>query len=474
MGIGRSFACPHVIQHQFYYKHMTSHLKIIFIFFFFLVLDIISAQGKNVYYCNIGIADITPENHVVLAGFAARKGLSTSVQTHLYSHCLVIRSPKGEKVCIITNDMMELDIDETSDMRESIASQTGLPVDHIFMHNIHTHSAPRTGGSSAVPGGSNYKYSITYDKIIVNNAVKTIQDENNYKRFLMEFGNTTCAINMNRGEKNGPCTHDVYVLRLIGLDNKPIVSLVNYCCHPVCLGPGSHVVSADFPGFETKFLKEAWGGEVFHFTSASGNVDPIGGPQRDTLNSYRKGKMMADSILLKMKFHKIKMNKDFKVCCMEARLPFRINHITPDSIMRFAQSIIDNPVEVSPTWKRDVLNWSHQMVERYKLGKIHDYLPVEIAAVNIGGFPILFTQGEPFNEYDVQLRREINKPMLFVAYTNGQNSYLPSAHAYLTPYYAYEKDQMFVYVKSPYPLSDKFPKVYSKALYDIVEKSLKK
>ena len=169
---------------------MTNILKISFSFAFLFIFYILPAQGKNMFSCNIGIADITPEDHVVLAGFAARKGLSTSVQTHLYSHCLVIRSPKGEKVCIITNDMMELDIDETSDMRESISSQTGLPLDHIFMHNIHTHSAPRTGGSSAVPGGSNYKYSITYDKIIVNNAVKTIKDENGYKQFFLEFAPT--------------------------------------------------------------------------------------------------------------------------------------------------------------------------------------------------------------------------------------------------------------------------------------------
>jgi neutral ceramidase len=432
-----------------------------------------SSFGKAAFTCNIGIADITPSSHVVLAGFAARKGLSTTIQTRLLSHCLVIRSPKGEKVCIITNDMMELDIDETTEMRDSISAKTGLPLNHIFMHNIHTHSAPRTGGSSAVPGGSNYKYSITYDKIIVDNAVKTIKEDKAYRPFTMEFGSTTCAINMNRGEKGGPCTHNVYVLRLMGKNKKPIVSLVNYCCHPVSLGPGSHVVSADFPGFETKFLKDAWGGEVFHFTSASGNVDPVGGPKSDTLNAYKKGRQMADSILMKMRFTKIKMNSNFKVCYGEAHLPFRVNHITPDTISKFAQSILNDPVDVSPTWKRDVANWRDQMIDKYKRGKIHDYLLVQIGAVNIGGFPILFTQGEPFNEYDVQLRREVGHPMLFIAYTNGQNSYLPSAHAYETPYYAYEKDQMFVYVKSPYPLSQKFPSVYSKALFDIVEKALK-
>lgn len=430
----------------------------------------VSAARK--FTCNIGITDITPKGHVVLAGFAARKGLSTTVQTPLRSHSLVICSPKGEKVCIITNDMMELDIEETTEMRDSISARTGLPIDHIYIHNIHTHSAPRTGGSSTVPGGSNYEYSLTYQKMIVDNAVRTILSDNDFKPFTMQFGETTCAINMNRGEKDGPCTHKVYVLRLMGKDHKPIVSLVNYCCHPVSLGPGSHVVSADFPGFETMLLQRAWGGEVFHFTSAAGNVDPIGGPKRDTLNSYNKGKQMADSILMKIRFRDIKMNTDFAVCSAEAHLPFRVEHIDKDTILNFAQSILNNPVEVSPTWKQDVRGWYRQMLREYDEGLVKDYLPVRIAGVNIGGFPILFTQGEPFNEYDVQLRKKVGKPMLFIAYTNGQNSYLPSAHAYDTPYYAYEKDQMFVYVKSPYPLSSKFPIVYSKALYDVVKRAL--
>lgn len=447
------------------------------LFIAFCLLSFISCpfvKASKGFTCNIGITDITPKGHVVLAGFAARKGLSTTIQTPLRSHCLVIRSPKGEKICIITNDMMELDIDETTDMRDSISVRTGLPFSHIYMHNIHTHSAPRTGGSSAVPGGSNYHYSLTYEKIIVDNAVKTILNDKKYKPFTMEFGQTTCSINMNRGEKGGPCTHMVYVLRLIGRNKKPIVSLVNYCCHPVCLGPGSHVISADFPGFETRLLKKKWGGEVLHFTGASGNVNPIGGPMSDTLNAYNKGKQMADSILIKMIFRKVPMNHDFRICTAEVRLPFQVDHITADTIRKFAQSILDSPVNVSPTWKEDVANWSRQMIHRYNEGKIKDYLPVEIAGVNIGGFLILFTQGEPFNEYDVQLREEIDRPMLFIAYTNGQNSYLPSAHAYKTPYYEYEKNQMFVYVKSPYPLSSKFPAIYSKALYDIMKKALAK
>lgn len=453
---------------------MNKSFHILFFVFLAFFLPTAMTLAEPAFTCNIGIADITPKSHVVLAGFAARKGLSTTIQTPLRTHCLVIRSPQGEKICMITNDMMELDIAETTAMRDSISMRTGLPLDHIFVHNIHTHSAPRTGGTSAVPGGSNYNYSMTYGKVIIDNAIKTVMDEKGFKPFSMEFGQTTCSINMNRGEKNGPCTHYVYVLRLIGKDHAPIVSLVNYCCHPVTLGPGSHVVSADFPGFETKFLKEEWGGEVFHFTSASGNVDPIGGPQRDSLNSYNKGRQMADSILQKMKFRKIRLKNEFRICYGEARLPFRVGHITADTITNFAQSILDNPVEVSSTWREDVASWCRQMVRRYHEGKIKDYLQVQIAGVNIGGFPILFTQGEPFNEYDVQLRKEVGCPMLFIAYTNGQNSYLPSAHAYQTPYYEYEKNQMFVYVKSPFPLSADFPAVYSKALYDILAKALDK
>src|SRR3989442_61353 len=46
----------------------------------------------------------------------------------------------------------------------------------------------------------------------------------------------------------GPTDHEVKVVRIDGLDGRPIAAIVNYAAHPVVLGPEPLLVSADYPG----------------------------------------------------------------------------------------------------------------------------------------------------------------------------------------------------------------------------------
>ena len=84
--------------------------------------------------CNYKVADITPKDSVILAGFAARKGLSIGVHKPLESRCLVLQ--KGsEKICIVSNDLMECGTSTVDRWRAEISQKSGLPVENIFIHN---------------------------------------------------------------------------------------------------------------------------------------------------------------------------------------------------------------------------------------------------------------------------------------------------------------------------------------------------
>ena len=84
---------------------------------------------------------------------------------------------------------------------------------------------------------------------LVTNAVRTITSDRDFTRFELETGRARTGINGNRCEKGGPVDHDVYVARFIR-EGKPMVSVVNLACHPVCMGPGSREYAGKyFPGF---------------------------------------------------------------------------------------------------------------------------------------------------------------------------------------------------------------------------------
>lgn len=432
------------------------------------------ATPKDGLTCYYRIGDITPTDHVVLAGFAARKGLSTTIHRQLKSNCLVI-AKKSEKICIITNDLMEISPEFSVEIRKEISNNSGIPYDHIFMTCIHTHSAPRTGGWCSEPGQSNFNYHNQCKKGIIDNAVAAIKASSTlYKPFTLEVAKGFCEMNSNRCEKNGPIDRDVYALRLIDKAHKPIVALLNYSCHPVSLNWRSMVVSNDYTGYTCEALAKKWGCPVFFFTGASGNVDPAGGLKADTLYTQTKGQMLSDAII-GAKFKSIKTNNALRLANKELHLPYQADTVTEDALNKHVETLLSMS-GVSESWKDDVKNWQKRTIKKIREHQVQNYLPFHIGAVNIGGVILFFTQGEPFCEYQMELRKQFPKrQILFNAYCNGQNSYLPSQYAMdsTNKGYDYEKKEMHVYIDAPFPLSEKMPEYYEKGIHDIVETVIK-
>ena len=431
-----------------------------------------SSGGKLV--CNYSAADIStlPEEHTMLAGFAARNELSVGLHLPLYTHCLVV-GDGTDKVCIISNDLMEIQPDLSLEWRREISEKSGLPLDRIFMHCIHTHSAPRNGGVRAEPGGSNYSHKERLHRVLVDNAVKTITDTRSFRPFRMEVGKAVTSINGNRCEKEtGPVDRDVYVVRFLEKSGKPIVSVMNLACHPVCMGPRSYLVSSDYPGVAGKILSEAWGGDVFQLTGAAGNMDPARGP-RMVEYAEECGRSLADS-LLRIEFEPVPATGEFKVVGDTVALPFRIDKVTPEAVAAHAEEISAWDKTVSATWKDDVEGWKELILSRFADGEVKSSLDFTMGAVNIDGIVFFFTQGEPFCEYQMTARSQFpGRTVIFAGYTNGQNSYLPSAHAFeYRKGYEYEIDQMHIYIKAPYPLSDKMPATFSEAIRKTISEAL--
>ena len=430
-----------------------------------------SSGGKLA--CNYNAADISTVEgeHTMLAGFAARNDLSTDIHLPLYTHCLVVKDDK-DKVCIISNDLMEISPALSLEWRKEISEKSGLPLDRIFMHCIHTHSAPRNGGWRSEPGGSNYSHKERLHKVLVENAVKTITDDAAFRPFRMETGVAQTSINGNRCEKTGPVDRDVYVVRFLDTKGNPIVSIMNLACHPVCMGARSLLVSSDYPGVAGKILKEAWGGDVFQLTGAAGNMDPAEGPKMVEY-AERTGRCLADS-LLAMKFAPVKATGELKVVNDTVQLPYRIAEVTPEAVIAHAEEISKWDKTVSASWKDDVEGWKNEILGRFPEGQVQSTLAFTLGAVNINGVIFFFSQGEPFCEYQMTARSHFpGKTVFFAGYTNGQNSYLPSAHAFeYHKGYEYEIDQMHVYIKAPYPLSEKMPAAYSEAIDRTIKQAL--
>ncbi|MBR5704267.1 MAG: hypothetical protein IKX45_08460 [Bacteroidales bacterium] len=424
--------------------------------FILLILSALScSKGLTMSYSSADIST-TEDEHTMLAGFAARSKLHDGIHQHLFTHCLVL-GDGTQKVCIISNDLMEISPALADTMRALIAEKSGLAVDNILMHNIHTHSAPRSGGWCNVTGGPNRAWKERMVETVTDNAAKAIAAEG--KPFKLEIGKGTTSINGNRCEKGGPVDHDVYVARFLQ-KGKPVVSIVNLACHPVCMGAGSLLLSSDYPGINARILSEAWGGEVFQLTGAAGNMDPAQGPKRVDY-AEECGKCLADS-LVNIKFSRVPSKGILRLVNETVDLPYQIDEVTPEAVIAHADSLAASARTVFPRFADDVMGWKAEILERFKEGPVPSKLRYHLHGVDLDGIIFFFSDGEPFCEYQMEARAAFpDRTIFFAGYTNGQNSYLPSERAYqVRKGYEYEVEQMHVYIKAPYPLSEKMPSVY--------------
>ena len=430
----------------------------------------VACNGGGKLTCSYSSADIstTEEEHVVLAGFAARNALSDGIHQHLYTHCLVL-GDGTQKVCLISNDLMEISPAISDTIRTMIAEKSGLALDNILMHNIHTHSAPRSGGASNYTGGTNRAWKERMVATVVDNAVKTIAAKG--EPFTLEVGKGRTYINGNRCEKEGPVDHDVYVARFLQ-HGKPLVSIVNLACHPVCMGPGSYLLSSDYPGIYARYLSEIWGGEVFQLTGAAGNMDPALGPKRVDY-AEQCGRELADS-LRDITFEKVPAKGLLRLVNETVDLPYQIAEVTPEAVIRHADSLAATARTTFPRFADDVMNWKDEILERFAEGPVPSKLRYHLHGLDVDGVLFFFSDGEPFCEYQMEARASFpDRTVFFAGYTNGQNSYLPSEHAYeVRKGYEYEIEQMHVYIKAPYPLSDRMPATYREGVLRTIRETI--
>ena len=439
------------------------------IFVISLVALISLSCVKSTLMCNFTSADISTleDEHVVLAGFAARNDLSDGIHIPLRTHALAITDGE-QKVCIISNDVMEISPSLAGEIRTEISKRSGLPYDNILLHCIHTHSAPRFGGASAQPGGSNHAYKERTVEAIIANAVKAITDEASYKGFSLEIAKGMTEINRNRCEATGPVDHALYAAKVVDKKGNPICAFFNVACHPVSMGHISYMLSSDYSGVARREISKDWGCEVFQLTGASGNMNPVG-PEKTFEQAEIIGGMLYES-LKTLNFEPVPSQGLLKFARGKAELPYSIENVTAEAVKAHANDLVENMKTVFPRFARDVRGWEAEILERFNNGPVKSKLDFDMAALNLDGVLFFFTQGEPFCEYQMEAREAFpGKTVFFAGYTGGQNSYLPSAHAFATRKgYEYEIEQMHIYIKAPYPLSEKMPEAYKEAIFQTI------
>lgn len=418
--------------------------------------------------------DITPEESVLLAGYANRSGTSGEVHRPLTSRCLILKRGKVQ-ICIIVNDLMEVPGEVIHEMRNEISQKTALEFNQIIIVSIHTHSAPLMDyGINA----ANDRYIKSTSKKISENAIEGILENKFHRAGMIKFGSGFCDIGANRkliipetgpayrvSDPEGIRDKEVKILQICDEKNKNPVTLFNYACHPVTLGFNSLAVSTDYPGNAREMIETNFGGNAIFLNGAAANINPLSENHTDTKIADEFGEKLGNSVI-NSELIPLTNNIDLINSSGQIEIPFRDQNITRDFIEREVDRKSQQTTEFYH-WKSDLRSWGDKIINLLEQGKIQNTFPFENSAIKLGPAIFYFTQGELFVQYQLELKRRFPNNQLFcVGYTHGEGAYIPTAKDYEA--IGYETDQAYIYQGLPSPFTKDIEDIYLKESISII------
>ena len=90
----------------------------------------------------IGRVDITPAEPIWLSGYAARTHPSEGAIGRLWAKALAIESAPGQRIVIVTTDVVGVPGSVTNEVAARVEKQFGVKRSQFFVNASHTHTGP--------------------------------------------------------------------------------------------------------------------------------------------------------------------------------------------------------------------------------------------------------------------------------------------------------------------------------------------
>jgi hypothetical protein len=424
---------------------------------------------------NYGLIDITPDEPLFLAGYANRKGLSGAVHRRLTTRCVILRQ-EDVSICLIVNDLMDVNPGIIQTISDQISQRTGMDKDSILITSVHSHSTPEMeyGRSDA-----NDRYIDILIRSVSENAVRVINETAGFRNANMRIAKAHCGINIARrdikpegggmayrvGDPDGLRDEEVGILQLTDDSGKRKVTLFNYACHPVTLGYESNFISTDYPGKAREIVEAEYGGMSVFMNGAAGDLNPREPHNIDPAVTDHVGEQLGNAII-EAELGQANIEIDFKILAKTIKVPFRDQIITKEHIANEARRKISDITEFF-TWKDMLTSWEKKVYDMIDRNEVKDSFPFKINVMKLGKAIIFFTQGELFVKYQLALKKNFPDYQVFcVAYVHGTGAYIPTADVFENK--GYEADQAYIYEVLPSPLSPQIERIYLREAVDAI------
>ena len=395
-----------------------------------------------------GRLEITPPLGVPMNGYFYER-LVEGVWDPIYVNAVAFKD--GEKAVVtLACDLCGMVTDMYRECLRFVSEKTGLPVDAIFIHCTHTHTAPSTKGLRA---GYDEQYDLWLMRRMADAAIlalkdcKPVEQVRSYqgrcpgvtypRRLKMKDGRyqtwgVTCDPEIESFA--GPFDESLRLVRILREKGEEIV-LVNFQSHPDNVS--NCMISADFPGFLRDRVEEVRANtKCVFFNGCEGQMIVHNYIEGTDLPKYTRakwaGRVLAEFVLAHMDMTKVVEGEGIAFGTAVVT-----NKTKRDSSrMAEAERLIDihengdELNEIGPDWVATPLVAEAYMLRGLERDNL-DYVDIPVSAVTAGGLAFVGIAGEPFCEMGQEIRKASPYGMTFVCcLVNGSEGYYSTAEAY--------------------------------------------
>ena len=385
-------------------------------------------------------ANITPYVGINMSGFGNRTKPSVGVHDDLHVKALVLDDGTTQ-IGIVSCDLLNLDESSIASIREKAQELTGMDGESIFISATHTHSGPLTSPLRGFGKLDRGWVSVLEKKIAgaVSMAHSRLQEAS------IGAGKGHAEINLNRREKRddrvvigidpgGAIDYEVGVIRIDDAEQNPLCTIVNYACHPVVLGGGNYLISADYPGYAMRLIEQVQGTDslAMFLNGTTGNLNPIR-VGRTFEEAKQRGTILGAEAL--KVWESIETLSDVELGMAKETVELKSGELpSEDELETIIAERKKGLAASDPKRSMDreiTLSWAQDALTMVKRGKKSAITPVEVQVLRLGEIILAGIPGEVFVEIGLGIKAGSPFEHTYaVSQTNGNIGYMPTKKAF--------------------------------------------
>lgn len=363
--------------------------------------------------------EITPDESMWLAGWAARREPAAGTATPLFAKGFALQYGDEMPVLIITMDLLSVTRDIATSVSQQLREVTGIDRDHVLFNASHTHTGPEVRPdkvpffeipeeyAAKIPG---YVEKLKQQLVdIASRALASVVP------VRLVFGASSATFAKNRRSEGGAVDHSVPVIAAYAEGHQPVAVVFGYACHCLTLSWQFVQYCSEYAGFAQQEIERRFAGANALFISgAAADLNPF--PPGEIQVAEKHGMELADAVTTALN-DPSELTGPLRVAYREVQLDFEPMP-SRETLEQNALSE-DKPLRAKARWLIKELDAGREFPYSYPC-------PVQVISF-VEKLLLIALGGEPLAQFALDFKAEYAPAAVWVAgYSNDVFGYLPT------------------------------------------------